>query len=165
MAAVPGMSEIKAKQLADYLAQFPELPAISLTAALATKKAWANDAPPPALPLLIAAVKILGEANSILLQTPDTERRPRLMRQFERMEETLVPFISAISSANPKDFMQVESICNYALKALLETRSAEKFSKKTQGELADALDTFHAALRTVTARQTPPGGQEIPQKP
>jgi hypothetical protein len=168
LAAVPGMSEIKAKQLTDYLSQFPELPDMPLASAPAVKRTRPDHSQRPDLQLTAKAAKILGEMSHVLLRTPATERRSRLSRQFEVMEEVLMPFIGVIPYVAPERLPELENRFNDTLAAFRATRQMDKFSKKAQGELADTLETFHAALFSLAAEtktpetETPAQMQETP---
>lgn len=150
------MSEIKAKQLTDYLAQFSDLPAMSLASAPAVKRTRPDHSQRPDLQLTAKAAKILGEMSHVLLRTPATERRSRLSRQFEVMEEVLMPFIGVIPYVAPERLPELEARFNDTLAAFRETRQLDKFSKKAQGELADTLDEFHAALSALAAETKTP---------
>ena len=166
MAAVPGISEIKAKQLADYLAQFSELPDIPLSAAPAGKKTRPGDSQRSDLRLTARAAQMLGAMSYILLRTPATERRPRLSKQFECLEEALVPFIGVIPYVAPERLPELEVCFDDALAEFRKSRQLDKFSKKAQGDLADALESFHAALSALAAQtHAPPDAPEKQETP
>ena len=131
----------------DYLAQFAELPDIPLTAAPAAKKTQTIDSQHSALPLVSNAARILGEMSHILLRTPASDRRPRLTKQFEDLEEVLIPFIGVIPTIAPEQAPELDARFTDILTAFRNTRHRDKFSKKAQGELADTLEAFTASLK------------------
>ena len=144
------MSEIKAQQLADYLAQFPALPDTPLTTAPPVKRRKPDHSANPELLLVTTAAKLLGEMSHILLRTPAAERRSRLSRQFDTMGDTLMPFIGIIPRLPEDTLPTVQTMFDAILAAFRETRTADKFTKKAQGDLADKLEDFHAALAALT---------------
>ncbi len=148
------MSEIKARQLAEYLAQFPELPDTPLKSAPVVKRTRPDYSDHPDLQLITKSAKILGEMSHVLLRTPATERRSRLSRQFENLEEVLVPFVGLIPYVAPERLPELEAGVNAVLAEFRKGRQADKFSKKAQGELADALEAFCAYMTALSA-ETP----------
>ena len=54
---------------------------------------------------------------------------------------------------SPSDMDRTEALLGAMLADFQRTHREDKFSKKVQGELADQLETFHAAIAALTPKE------------
>jgi hypothetical protein len=152
--AVPGLTEIKARHIQQYLAPFApeELTPVAANGETALTDAAAHqDAEPDsftagAANLVQRATRAMGEVITMLLSPEAPQFRSRLLRilgQFAQCAESL-----ATDAAHLPEEQQARAIrrLRRAAKALSEFTGSMTSDRKAQGRLADALEELNAKL-------------------
>jgi hypothetical protein len=156
LAAVPGMTDIKAQQVYDYLQPFmPEdlIERIETPATESPAKAPANELSgasrepaPGAGQVVQRATRALGEVITVLLSPEAPQFRTRLLRilaQFAQCAESIAtdaPYLSEEQQA------QAVRRLRRAVKSLSEITGAGAADRKAQGRVADAIEELTAKL-------------------
>jgi hypothetical protein len=152
--AVPGLTEIKARHIQQYLARFmPEdliaIPANVETAntdKAASQNAASSGSTPGAAQLVERATRAMGEVITVLLGPEAPQFRSRLLRilgQFAQCAESL-----ATDAVHLSEEQQARAIrrLRRAAKALSEFTGSATSDRKAQGRLADALEELNSKL-------------------
>lgn len=145
--AVPGITDIKARHIKDYLAPF-SLDRIRAAAAAhnqnrASKSAltqWEALSHPVSLsPLTLEAARSLGAVIKILTGPNGAQLRNRLILAFERYGQECQALIVEAVTVPDRDAEKALRRMRKATESLLETARHQEFDKKDQGRVADEL--------------------------
>lgn len=141
LTAVPGMSEIKARHIQDYLAQFPVLP-----------EPAPEPAPKPepepkkstlleesALSLQKAAAHALNRVVTLLVTASESSLRPRLLRELARFASRAETLIADAPRLSPKDRERSESRLKRITELLADAWTQNDLDKKAQARFAEDL--------------------------
>lgn len=143
LASIRGMTQIKAQQILDYLAQFPNLPDSSAPAKPTEKEEPSAVKENPIAPL---GAKVLRAIIDLLLELNGTEVRQRLLRELEesaQLAETL--FLKHIE-LNTEQQTRIEGGLLGIQIEITDARGQGKWSKKTQGDLAESLVPYNEVI-------------------
>lgn len=148
--AVPGMSEIKARHIQAFLAQFPALPAAESRKDGAEKRAK-SDAALHAFPTLTeAVVGTLGRTITLLLSAPASNFRPRLIRELDRfarqVEKLAAPNARLSADAEKRAMRRLNDLCGEFAKVWMR----EEIGRKEQAQLAATLASVTEKLGALT---------------
>lgn len=147
--AVPGMSEIKARHIQEYLAQFPVLPdrapepkpaspskSEPEEGKQAEKRAVSEEA---ALPVQKAAAHALNRVVTLLVTAAEASLRPRLLRELSRFASRAEALIAEALQLSAKDRERVENRLKRVTELLADAWTQNDLDKKTQARLAEDL--------------------------
>lgn len=143
LASIRGMTPIKAQQILDYLAQFPNLPDSSAPAKPTEKEEPSAVKENPIAPL---GAKVLRAIIDLLLELNGTEVRQRLLRELEesaQLAETL--FLKHIE-LNTEQQTRIEGGLLGIQIEITDARGQGKWSKKVQGDLAESLVPYNEVI-------------------
>jgi hypothetical protein len=132
LSAVPGLSEIKARSIRDFLAQFPKLPDPKPETAPAAK----SDT---VLPLQTASAQAMGRVVEVLVSGADAGLRPRLLRELTRFAARAEALVADAPKLSAKDRERMERRLQRASELLSDAWTHNDLDKKTQSRLADDL--------------------------
>jgi hypothetical protein len=140
LCAVPGMSEIKARQLHDFLAGFPasalEQPEPPPGESAETEPRPATQAADSAL--LLAAIRALGAVTALLPAASDSGLRPRLCRELARFSDRVQALAGSAADLTAKETERAVRRLN-RIGALLAEARRDIEDRKAQARLAAAL--------------------------
>jgi hypothetical protein len=134
LCAVPGLSEIKARQVLDFLAQFPTLPDSE------------PEPEPKSLPatdsvqdLRVAAAQTMGRIVSLMAAGAENGLRPKLLRELARLAERAEAHITEVERLLPGEWERAERRLRQASALLASAASQAELDRKAQARLADEL--------------------------
>jgi hypothetical protein len=147
LAKIPGITLIKAQQIVDYLAQFPNLP---------TKPVEPPDLPPPApaeatkeSKLTPLAVQVMRAVLDILIHLADTEIRPRLLRELA-LSAQLAQLVALSHAPLSKEIrIRLEGGLLGIQQQIRDALEADKWGKKAQADLIGALSPYNEVLTQI----------------
>ncbi|HZP80727.1 MAG TPA: helix-hairpin-helix domain-containing protein [Chthonomonadaceae bacterium] len=137
--AVPGMSEIKARHIQAFLAQFPARPAAESRKTAPEKQAKSDTALHAFPTLTEAVIGTLGRTITLLLSAPASNFRPRLIRELDRfarqVERLAAPGAQLSADAEKRILRRLNDICGEFAKVWMR----EQIGRKEQAQLAATL--------------------------
>ena len=143
------MSEIKAQQTLDFLAQFSEFTdEAPLTKPLPRSVSTPNALPSEAnLELSRAAVLLSRKLVALLVQVPADVMRGRLVREIERLADAVITLTQTVA---PNPDAETERVVLFVVGDIVRqieaALAAPKLGKKAQAELAENLLTASVKL-------------------
>jgi hypothetical protein len=132
LSAVPGMSEIKARSIRDFLAQFAALPDPEPEPAT-------PPLPDPALRLQTTAAQAMGRVIELLVSGVEAGLRPRLLRELTRFAAHAETLVAEAPRLSAKDRERSERRLQRASELLSSAWTHNDLDKKAQARLADGL--------------------------
>ena len=152
--AVPGLSEIKARQIQTFLARFPADAFVTphLETEIKPEKGAAASSPvllqwkapsaqtEAASPLLAETVRTLGRTISLLLSGHAFDFRNRLLRGMERFAQRAESLVTEAPPLSAKDRERAMRRMRRISETFDEVRNQEAFDRKAQLKLAETLD-------------------------
>jgi len=164
--AVPGLSEIKARQIQTFLARFP---ADAFLNPLPLPEPKPEEAANPMLvqwsapgaqqetvsPLLAETIRTLGRTIALLLSDHAADFRHRLMRGIERFAQQTEGLTTETASLTTKDREKVMRRLRRVSEVFDEARGQETFDRKAQLRLAETLDETSDWLAALLSQGEP----------
>ncbi len=138
LAKINGMSEIKAQQTLEFLAQFSDF-----TGEAPVSRSNGGLLPSSALPA--EAVLGLRRLVSLLIQVPAGEMRGRLVREIDRFAEAVLT-VSRTLPQTPETLEAVLFVIRDITHQLEAALALPKLGKKAQADLAEVLLTASVKL-------------------
>ena len=150
LAAVSGMTEIKARQIHDYLAPFDSLPEAEPEAA--TKPAANGKGLPPTatevLDLQKVAAECMGLAIVLLANPPKDGWRGRVERETALFAEHAVRAVTEAHTLPPPDRQRLTDSLKRLEEIIARAAYEKEMDRKAQSKLADDID---AVIEELTA--------------
>lgn len=131
--AVPGLSEVKARYIQDYLSRYPALPDPEPDA-VTPAKPQTNPMPDVQADFL----KVMGRIILLMASHAEEGLRPRLLRELTRLAER-VEEAGAAPPAARKDAERVLRRLSQATELLSDALKSKTLDRKSQAKLADDL--------------------------
>jgi len=165
LAAVPGITEIKARYIHDYLAAFTLESILSAAdprdlrgPGQTSLTQWeSHAAPSPVSPLTLEAAHALGAAITLLTSPHGVQLRNRLVSGFDRFGQECRALITEAVVVQDREVEKALRRLRRATERFIEVAAHQEFTKKDQGRLADELaelSAWIAGLRTESASRS-----------
>lgn len=155
LTAVPGLTEVKARYIHDYLSG--AAPAAGSEGESAPPDAAEAAGEAPAIPPLSAlAARGLGQVVSILLAPEAPDFRSRLLRELSRFAVLAEELVSSAPRLGPKEARRAERLLHRCGEEILQLTGRGASDRKAQARLAERLAEANDRLtEAVTAPAAP----------
>ena len=152
ISTVPGMSEAKAEDLVQYLAQFETLPnaepvKVSAGGVLDLSGVDCNR-------LQLAVAETLCRSVRLLLSPQAPDFRPRLLKSLERLSIRLEALSMDASSVSPPDSKKISAWLQTLSSELPYDKPKEAADRKVQAKLSEMIDSLCEQLKTMEAESS-----------
>lgn len=157
--AVPGLTEIKARHIQQYLAPFtqedlaqPAVAAISghngtpAPDAPAEIAVSSSDAAAGAAQVVLRASRVMGEVITVLLSPEAPQFRSRFLKTLGQLAQYAESLATDAAHLSPEQQARAVRRLRRAAKAISEFAESGSADKKAQGRLADGLEELTAKL-------------------